>query len=100
MQNSLGVFYFVATDCRDDPAVDCAHMNTLFGICGDVNHAKVVCPRFCKLCNVGTCIIIMYYYIIISKFYRTVELFILPVDVIQDNISPEITLSGSCNAFY
>ena len=53
MHNITQFNTFVATDCKDDPAVDCAHINTLFGICGDVNHAKVVCPRFCKLCNVG-----------------------------------------------
>jgi len=45
--------HFSATECVDDPSVDCSHMNSLFGICKDVSHAKVVCPQFCNLCNVG-----------------------------------------------
>ena len=30
-----------------------AQIEYVIGICHDINHAKVVCPRFCSLCNVG-----------------------------------------------
>ncbi|WAR11228.1 ECT-like protein [Mya arenaria] len=41
------------TACVDAETFDCAQANTLFSICKDVQHAKVACPRFCGLCNLG-----------------------------------------------
>ncbi|XP_060558553.1 coadhesin-like [Ruditapes philippinarum] len=38
--------------CIDDKTVDCARMSTIFHICTDVQHAKLVCPKFCGLCEV------------------------------------------------
>ncbi|XP_060580103.1 coadhesin-like [Ruditapes philippinarum] len=37
--------------CIDDVKVDCAYLNTFFNICQDIHHAKLVCPKFCKLCS-------------------------------------------------
>ncbi|WAR11202.1 ECT-like protein [Mya arenaria] len=42
----------LASICVDDPSIDCARMNTLLNVCGDVHHAKLICPRFCGLCNI------------------------------------------------
>ncbi|XP_052254999.1 coadhesin-like [Dreissena polymorpha] len=40
------------SDCVDDETVDCARLSSLFNICtGDYEHAALVCPRFCSLCN-------------------------------------------------
>ncbi|XP_053402882.1 thrombospondin-2-like [Mercenaria mercenaria] len=38
--------------CIDDETIDCPRMNSVFGICKDINHAKSLCPDFCKLCDV------------------------------------------------
>ncbi|XP_052814643.1 uncharacterized protein LOC128241662 [Mya arenaria] len=40
------------SDCVDDPSIDCARMNSIIDICGDVDHAKLICSRFCGLCNI------------------------------------------------
>ncbi|KAH3869415.1 hypothetical protein DPMN_032580 [Dreissena polymorpha] len=40
------------TACVDDPSVDCAKMDSIFNVCADIHKAKLVCPRFCNLCNV------------------------------------------------
>lgn len=39
------------TACIDDPKIDCALMNSKFGICQNVHEAKTVCPSFCGLCH-------------------------------------------------
>jgi hypothetical protein len=44
---------FAATLCIDDETVDCARMNTIFHICKDIQQAKLVCPKFCGLCQLG-----------------------------------------------
>ncbi|XP_053390870.1 coadhesin-like, partial [Mercenaria mercenaria] len=38
--------------CVDDESEDCAKLHSLFNICKDIQHAKLVCPKFCGLCNV------------------------------------------------
>ncbi|XP_052222965.1 thrombospondin-1-like isoform X2 [Dreissena polymorpha] len=40
------------TNCVDDPSVDCAKLDSIFNVCADIHKAKLVCPRFCNLCNV------------------------------------------------
>lgn len=59
-----------ATECKDDLSVDCAHMDSIFGICADITHAKAVCPRFCSLCNVGK-----YCFVFKIMFVRQTRLF-------------------------
>ncbi|XP_053380156.1 neurogenic locus notch homolog protein 1-like [Mercenaria mercenaria] len=44
--------HLTPSSCTDDESIDCARMNTLFGICADIDRAKNVCPKFCGLCNV------------------------------------------------
>ncbi|KAL4223254.1 scavenger receptor [Mactra antiquata] len=39
------------TDCVDDVDFDCAQVSSLFNVCGNRNHAKIVCRRFCGLCE-------------------------------------------------
>ncbi|XP_045169863.2 thrombospondin-1-like [Mercenaria mercenaria] len=39
-------------DCIDDETIDCSRMNSVFGICKDISHAKALCPHFCGLCDV------------------------------------------------
>ncbi|XP_045169839.2 thrombospondin-2-like isoform X2 [Mercenaria mercenaria] len=38
--------------CIDDESIDCPRLNSLFGVCNDIHHAKSVCPKFCGLCDV------------------------------------------------
>ncbi|XP_052264429.1 coadhesin-like isoform X3 [Dreissena polymorpha] len=38
--------------CTDDQSVDCAKIHSLFNVCADIQKAKLVCPKFCNLCNV------------------------------------------------
>ncbi|XP_052240979.1 coadhesin-like isoform X2 [Dreissena polymorpha] len=38
--------------CADDQSMDCARMNSIFSVCTDVHKAKLVCPKFCNLCNI------------------------------------------------
>ncbi|XP_060585706.1 coadhesin-like [Ruditapes philippinarum] len=37
--------------CQDDKRMDCAKLNEMFDICKDIHDAKLVCPKFCKLCK-------------------------------------------------
>ncbi|XP_060595764.1 A disintegrin and metalloproteinase with thrombospondin motifs adt-1-like [Ruditapes philippinarum] len=39
------------TLCIDDETVDCARINTIFHVCKDIQQAKLVCPKFCGLCQ-------------------------------------------------
>ncbi|XP_052792411.1 coadhesin-like [Mya arenaria] len=39
------------TSCRDDETFDCARVNSLFDVCKDIHHAKIVCRAFCGLCD-------------------------------------------------
>ncbi|XP_052235583.1 coadhesin-like [Dreissena polymorpha] len=39
------------TSCIDDATFDCAHMNSILNICADIQHAKIICPKFCGLCQ-------------------------------------------------
>lgn len=39
------------TSCIDDETVDCPRLESVFGICKDIHHAKTVCPKFCNLCD-------------------------------------------------
>ncbi|XP_060568444.1 coadhesin-like [Ruditapes philippinarum] len=38
--------------CIDDNTIDCPRLNSVFGICKDILHAKGVCRNFCGLCGV------------------------------------------------
>ncbi|KAL4221889.1 Thrombospondin type 1 repeat-containing protein [Mactra antiquata] len=38
--------------CVDDEQEDCPKLNSLFRICEDVKHARLICPRYCNLCNI------------------------------------------------
>ncbi|XP_060553951.1 A disintegrin and metalloproteinase with thrombospondin motifs adt-1-like [Ruditapes philippinarum] len=40
------------TQCIDDETVDCPKMESIFGVCRDVSRAKLLCPKFCGLCDV------------------------------------------------
>ncbi|XP_045179206.2 A disintegrin and metalloproteinase with thrombospondin motifs adt-1-like [Mercenaria mercenaria] len=40
------------SNCVDDESVDCARLHSLLDVCNDVQHAKLICPKFCGLCNV------------------------------------------------
>ncbi|XP_053390928.1 A disintegrin and metalloproteinase with thrombospondin motifs adt-1-like [Mercenaria mercenaria] len=41
-----------ASQCLDDETIDCVRMDSVFGICKDIQHAKSLCPKFCRLCDV------------------------------------------------
>jgi hypothetical protein len=43
----------VATRCIDDETVDCAKLSTIFNICQTIHKAKLVCAKFCNLCDLG-----------------------------------------------
>lgn len=53
-------FIIAATTCLDDISFDCARMDSMFAICNDVQQAKLVCPRYCKLCDMGMFIFVIY----------------------------------------
>ncbi|KAL4222756.1 hypothetical protein ACF0H5_018797 [Mactra antiquata] len=38
--------------CEDDENEDCSKLNSLFQVCNDVKHARLVCPRYCNLCHI------------------------------------------------
>ncbi|XP_052280410.1 thrombospondin-2-like isoform X1 [Dreissena polymorpha] len=38
--------------CEDDPSIDCARISSIFNVCEDIHKAKMVCPKFCNLCNI------------------------------------------------
>ena len=42
-----------ASQCADDQSFDCARTSTFFDICSDIQRAKIVCPLFCSLCDLG-----------------------------------------------
>ncbi|XP_053386572.1 SCO-spondin-like [Mercenaria mercenaria] len=49
--NSDLCYHLKPSVCQDDETVDCAKLNTLFHVCKDIHHAKLVCPKFCSLCS-------------------------------------------------
>ncbi|KAL4223326.1 hypothetical protein ACF0H5_016797 [Mactra antiquata] len=38
--------------CEDDPNFNCAQVSSLFNVCVDKDHAKLVCRRYCGLCDI------------------------------------------------
>ena len=40
-------------ECTDDETVDCRKMDATLAICRDKEHAKLLCPKFCGLCEKG-----------------------------------------------
>ncbi|XP_053385659.1 uncharacterized protein LOC123538853 [Mercenaria mercenaria] len=50
--NSRLCSHLQPTVCVDDYSEDCARLHSLFQICKDIAHAKLICPKFCGLCNV------------------------------------------------
>ncbi|XP_060564396.1 coadhesin-like [Ruditapes philippinarum] len=40
-----------SSSCEDDPSYNCAQISSIFSICTDTHHAKLVCRKFCGLCD-------------------------------------------------
>ncbi|KAL4235558.1 Hemicentin-1 [Mactra antiquata] len=38
--------------CENDVHIDCARLDSLFQICQDIPHARLVCPQYCYLCYI------------------------------------------------
>ena len=41
------------SQCSDDVNFNCQLIGSTFNVCADVAHAKIVCRKYCGLCNVG-----------------------------------------------
>ncbi|KAL4230423.1 Scavenger receptor Cys-rich [Mactra antiquata] len=49
---SSGVHGLHTSQCTDDPGFNCAQVSSLFNVCSDKDHAKLVCRKFCDLCDI------------------------------------------------